>query len=564
MITQTEAGGVPVLLAPTTGPTHAGLAFRVGFADEPLARRGITHLTEHLALHSMGVTDYHYNGATGVEFTYFHMQGDEDKIVGFLNGVCASLRDLPMRRLAVEKDVLQAEASGRSPAVAEPMALWRHGARDYGTPAYPEWGLPAITEDELRAWVARYFTRENAVLWVAGDAVPAGLELDLPSGVRHPTPAPSSALPVTPAFFPGSSGLVVWDAMTPRGAKSAIFADVLERVMFRELRQEAGLSYTVQTDYQPIGRDGALVTAVADGLPENQGAVLGGMVDVLAALRAGRVDPADVAAVVTKRVEQFRHAESVGARLPGQALNLLLGRPVEDIEQVIGQSRAVTAADVAEAAAGAWQSGLLMSPVHPEHLGFAAAPSRSETAVHGYAHTSLEEPGHHLIVARGGVSLVQDENVATVRYADCVIARAWPDGARQLVGADGIVVRVEPTLFADGQRAIGAIDAATGPVRVFQPPRAADDIPKPQPRAKRAAAAVPVGGNRALSIFFLVVLWPAVLFFGAIGALLVISLFVDTEDLGATIVALVFCLGVAVAGAFGIRASMRRLRAARA
>ena len=62
------------------------------------------------------------------------------------------------------------------------MPLWRHGARDYGVAAYPEWGLPAITADDLRAWAARYFTRDNAVLWVAGDRVPAGLRLHLPAG----------------------------------------------------------------------------------------------------------------------------------------------------------------------------------------------------------------------------------------------------------------------------------------------------------------------------------------------------------------------------------------------
>ncbi|WP_433374537.1 M16 family metallopeptidase [Actinoplanes sp. CA-142083] len=558
MIKQTEVGGVPVLLAPTTGPAHAGLAFRVGFADEPLSRRGITHLIEHLALHAMGVTDYHYNGATGVEFTYFHMQGDEAKIVSFLNGVCAALRDLPMQRLAVEKDVLQAEAGGRGANVAEPMALWRHGARDYGTHAYPEWGLPALTPDDLRAWVSRYFTRENAVLWVAGEAVPAGLALDLPSGVRHPAPTPSSALPATPASFPGSPGIVVWDAVVPRSAEAAVFADVLERIMFRELRQETGLSYTAQTDYQPLGRDTARIMAVADGLPENQGAVLGALADVLATLRVGRVDPADVTAVVDKRVEQLRQADSVAGRLPGQALNLLVGRQVEDVEQVIEQARAVTAAGVAEVAAAAWSSGLLMSPVRAGHLGFADAPSQSEAAVHGYAHPSLEGGGETLIVAQDGVSVVDGGNTATVRYADCSIARAWPDGGRQLVGGDGIVVRVEPTLFADGHRAVAAIDAATGPVRVFQPPRDPDEIPKPQPRDSRPRGAS--GATRAINIVFLVVLWPAAIFFGVVGGLMLISMFTETDDRADLIIPMVLCVAVAISAGFGIRASTRRVR----
>lgn len=329
MIAQTTAGAVPVLVAPTTGPLRAGLVFRVGFADEPLARRGITHLVEHLVLHPLGVADYHYNGATGAEYTHFHVQGSEPEIVAFLNGVCASLRDLPMHRLPLEKELLLAEANGRSTGAAEPMARWRYGARDHGMSGYPEWGLPAISEDDLRAWVAGYFTSQNAVLWVAGDAVPADLRLDLPSGTRRPAPRSSSVLPVTPAYCPGSPGVVVWDTVVQRTAGAGVFAAVLERMMFRELRQDEGLSYTVQTDLQPVGRDRAVVTALADSLPEKQGAVLGAFIDILAAMRVGRIDPADVAAVIKTRIESLRHADGTADRLPAQACDLLAGRPVD-------------------------------------------------------------------------------------------------------------------------------------------------------------------------------------------------------------------------------------------
>ncbi|HEX5202136.1 MAG TPA: insulinase family protein [Actinoplanes sp.] len=495
MIKQFESDGVPVLLAPATGPSHAGLVFRVGIADEPLARRGITHLVEHLALHSVGVADYHYNGATGVEFTYFHMRGTEKDVATFLNGVCAALRDLPMRRLAAERDLLQAEANGRTPGVAEPLALWRHGGRDYGTVAYPEWGLPAITEDDLRAWVARYFTRENAVLWVAGDALPADLRLDLPAGARRPAPAPSSALPGTPAFFPGSPGLVAWDAMVPRSTAAGVFAAVLERVLFRELRQEAGLSYIAKTDYQPVGADSAVITAIADALPEKHGAVLGGFVDVLAALRFGRIDPADVAAVVNQRAEALRHGEESAARLPAQAFALLSGRPVEDVEDALAAARAVTVADVADVAAAAWDSGLLMAPEPADWAGFAAAPLASASAVTGTAYASLEDSGERLVVGPDGVTATAGGTLTTVRFDDCVLVRAWPDGARQLFGADGTAIRVEPTLSANGPQAVAAIDARVGPeIRVGQPPREPGSIPRPRPRP------VPPAGLQAAAI----------------------------------------------------------------
>jgi zinc protease len=562
MIKQAEIGGVPVLMAPTTGPLRAGLVFRVGFADEPLSRHGITHLVEHLALHSLGVADYHYNGATGVEYTHFHMQGSEPEIAAFLNGVCSSLRNLPMHRLATEKELLVAEANGRSAGVAEPMARRRHGARDYGISGYPEWGLAAISEDDLRAWVAGYFTRENAVLWVAGDAVPAGLRLDLPSGTRRPAPRPSSALPVTPAYFPGSPGVVVWDAMVPRTAAAGIFAAVLERMMFRELRQDAGLSYTVQTDLHPVGRDHAIVTAVADSVPEKQSAVLGAFVDVLATMRAGRIDPADVAAVVKTRAEALQHADGIAGRLPTQACNLLAGRAVEELEQTVAETRAVTPAHVAEIAAQAWNTGLMMAPTRPDWAGFAAAPATSGTTVAGHAFPALENAEEALVVAPDGVSVISADGVATVRHAECVLARAWPDGGRLLVGADGIALRIEPTLFVDGRRAVTAIDSGTRPeIRVDQPARDSQYVPQPQPQPQPAASPASVTAqDRMVGLLGLLLFWPMTVFFGGLAALFAVALLTDSEDRGFVAGLTLFCAVAMTGGVFGIRRSTRRRR----
>ncbi len=562
MIKELTVDGVPTLLSPTTGPTHAGLAFRVGFADEPLARRGITHLIEHLALHHLGVADYHYNGATGVEYTFFHMQGAADDIARFLTGICAALHDLPMHRLATEKDLLQAEANGRSNGPAEDMALWRHGARDYGMSSYPEWGLPAITPDDLRAWVARYFTRDNAVLWVAGDDIPEGLRLDLPGGVRQPPPAPSSTLPVTPAYYPGSSGILVWDTVVPRAARSSVFADVLERAMFRELRQQSGLSYTAQTNYEPLGADRATITAVADSLPDKQVAVLGAFVDVLAALRVGRIDEADVAAVVKQRTEATRHAEDQGARLPGQALNLLAGRPVQSIDEVVAELSTVGVPEVAEVAAQACAAGLLMTPrARADWAGFTAAPNRSETTVTGTAYASLERPEDRLVIGPEGVSLIRGDDVATVRFDACSIVRAWPDGARHFVGHDGIMVVLEPTLFAGLHGALQWLDARIPPAAwLGHPPRDPADIPQPETSYQPALpAAEQRTGGKALGIVGLVVLIPVTLFLVGFASLLAIAVIADGEEVAGFTVLIVILLTLAAGGGIGIHRSARRV-----
>ncbi|MFE9457329.1 hypothetical protein [Streptomyces californicus] len=136
----TEVDGIPTLLAPTSGggPVVAGLFFRVGAADETLATAGLTHLVEHLALHRHGVSDLHYNGSTAATHTHFVVSGTAEEVVAYLNGVCASLRDLPVERLATEREILRTEQAGRGRGPNHQLPLWRYGARGYGLASYPE------------------------------------------------------------------------------------------------------------------------------------------------------------------------------------------------------------------------------------------------------------------------------------------------------------------------------------------------------------------------------------------------------------------------------------------
>ncbi|MEU4217380.1 insulinase family protein [Actinoplanes sp. NPDC026623] len=502
MIRRTEIDGVPALIAPTAGPLQAGLMFRVGRADETLSRAGITHLLEHLVLHPMGLADYHYNGATAPVTTYFHMQGPEKDVAGFLSGVCDALSALPLDRLETEKAILRTEHGSRTPHVTEPMALWRYGARGHGLIGYPEFGLHMITPDDLSAWAARYFTRDNAVLWITGSDVPAGLTLRLPAGERQAVPAASSALPVTPAYFSGGSRTVALDAVVRRRTAAGVFAGVLERELFRGLRQEGGLSYTASADYNPRGDGYAVVTALADALPEKQDAVLGGFIDVLAKLRVGRIEPADLAAVVARRADALDNAEVSATRLPSLALALLTGEPQPSAEELAAELRNVTVADVHEVAEEALGSALLMVPAgrSADWAGFAAAPSVSDGAVDGQAYRSLEGSDARLVVGEQGVSLAGPQEAITVRFDQCAVVLAWPDGCRTLIGEDAISLTVEPTLFAGGAAVPPVIDAAVPPhLRVDMPARDPSSIPVPDPdRYSRPPGVRPLGSRLRL------------------------------------------------------------------
>ncbi|MEV0460609.1 insulinase family protein [Catellatospora methionotrophica] len=493
MIELTEVDGVPTLVAPSSGQTAAGLMFRVGQADETLSRHGLTHLVEHLALHDSGLSDYHYNGETASVYTHFHLRGSESDVVGYLDKVCAGLAALPMHRLEIEKEILRTESRSRGGTTTLPVR--RYGARGYGLPGYPEWGLSRLGPDDLRQWVEDYFTRDNAVLWIAGRGVPAGLRLPLRSGVRRVVPPPTAVLPSTPAWFAGDDTSVVFSAVVRRSTAASVHSGVLERELFRDLRQEGGYSYTATSSYDPRGDGYATITAYADALPEKQGAVLGGFVDVLARMRHGAVDPRSVAAVRTKALDKLNHPEIEAARLPGHALNLLTGQRHLTVDELRAELSAVTAEQVHAVAVEAADTGLLQTPhrTTADWAGFAAAPTSSAHEADGRRYAHRDDADVALVIGPQAAGIVRPGSRATVRYDACAAMLTWPDGARRLIGDDGIVLHLEPALWAVPQAELAALDAAVDPDRHLPMPlRGPDAIPRPA--AGRPTAAASRGG----------------------------------------------------------------------
>ena len=480
MIKETQVDGVTTLITPHSGPLAAGLVFRVGCADEPLPRRGITHLVEHLALHRHGLTDHHANAATSATTAHFFTSGSEADVVSYLTSVCRSLHDLPLDRLPMEKTILRTEQAGRA---GGSLAAWRYGARGYGSAGSAEWGLDVVTADDVREWAASRFTRENAVLWIAGDSVPAGLDLVLPSGVRHPMPEVTSALPAMPAYFAEGSREVKLTSIVRRSTAASIFAMLLERTLFRTLRQQDGNSYAAAAGYTPRDAEFATIHAYADALPEKQDAVLGGLVDVLAGLRVGRIDADELTLVRDKALAALEHPDAGRTILAGDALDVLFGRERTPIEECRAQLAAVSVADMREVAAEAMSTLLLQVPSGrtADWAGFSAAPVWSSHTVVGGEFRSLESPDITLVVGDEGVSVVGPHGTSTVRYEDCVLMQCWPDGGRMLVGADGIAAGIEPALYDVPAGTVAGLEEQVDPaVVVWQPARPDNRIPRPK------------------------------------------------------------------------------------
>jgi zinc protease len=221
----------------------------------------------------------------------------------------------------------------------------------------------------------------------------------------------------------------------------------------------------------------------------------------------------------------------------------------------------VTPADVSEVAEAAWSTGLLRTPrgAAADWAGFVAAPTSSPDAVPGTSYASLEDPGVRLIVGDQGVTIVDQGTYATVRFDACAAMLAWPDGARQLVGHDAIMVRLEPTLYAGSIAALPWVDAKIPPsLRVDMPAREADRIPVPQPVAPAAAPASPRG--KALPIIGIVVLSPIALIFAAFTLIGLTGLGDDGDELGAAIFLAIVCLLITAGSGYGIYRAIRRLR----
>ncbi|MFI9388906.1 M16 family metallopeptidase [Kutzneria sp. NPDC052558] len=557
MIRQTEVDGVRTLVAPNPGPMRAGLVFRVGFADEPLPRRGITHLVEHLALHRHGQTDHHANAATSVTTTHFFTEGTPEEVVAYLSAVCESLANLPMDRLPLEKSVLRTEEAGRS---TSSLALWRYGALGHGTAGYPEWGVDGLGPDDLRQWVASRFTRENAVLWIAGQ-VPPGLRLALPSGPVNPIPAPTSALPTTPAFYSEATTSVSFSGIVRRRPEAPLFAGLLDRLLFRALRQEDGNSYSPSATYLARDADFGQILAFADALPEKQSAVLGGFVDVLATVRLGRIDEADLAAVRGKALANLDRPDAEAEILPSSAVDLLVGNPWQTVEQRRKAVEAITVEDMRAVAVEAISTGLLQVPrgLGADWAGFTQAPLWSTTVVHGNRHASLEHEGRSLVLGDQGVSLVTGDGTVTVLFRECVALQCWPDGARRLIGMDALSVGVEPTLFDLPPTAIGWLDAQVHPsVRIVMPARS--HVPRPSPKTEAAPA--PARRSRsAVNKIGLVVVGLAVAFFGLLALVGTVVAVTDPQpDQDATGAIALWAVTLIAAGPFALLWSRGRRR----
>ncbi len=480
--------GVPVFWFPgaATGDEYvAGLVFRVGRVDETLATSGITHLIEHLVLHPLGADDSrHVNGQTEALTTTFVASGSADEIVSFFDTVTAGLRELPPERIEREKRVLRAEGAGSKPSTTGVILRHRYGAEGYGLLSFPEMGLDAAGPGDLAAWVNRGFTRGNAALWLAGGPPPAQLRLNLPDGERMPVPAMPVTIRSSPAYFnanvagPGFCGLVT------RSSAAQVYGMILPARLKAELRHKQALSYSPSAVYSVRDGQHAHILADADGTDGSGSILVSEFIRIIARLRDKPVDAGELKSVADRMITAWESPRSRLSQARRAAQNELLGRENNTVETWKERLAAVSVEDVQRVAAEAFDSGVFALPrrQEPFRAEIRHVPWFSSGAVAGHHVRSADAPfvTTRLILGTEGVSMVHAEHALTVRYDQCVALRVWSDGARQLIGTDGISVTVEPTLWRLPAGAVPRVDTSVPTQRhVTMPYRDPYQIPRP-------------------------------------------------------------------------------------
>ncbi len=442
----------------------AGLSCRVGMADEPLPRRGISHLVEHLTLSAMTGSSDRHNGFVDQLTTNFVVHGTPGEVTDFFGSVCAALAEPDAARLPLETQVLRAEAARRGADVAATIMGWRSGARGYGALAYRELFLERPSIDWLRYWIAQHFTAGNAVFWCTGP-VPDGLTLPLPAGERRPTPEPEWLPDEYPAWNVDDVSGVVLSMIRSASVVDSVALEVARTRLFDQLRVKLGLSYDVGVRSDELGAAQVHTILHADCVPAQAVKVRDAFVTELRRVCLFGPSDDEVARVTGSVARSI--AESEGSDVASRARAHLLGRPYLSNDDVLHDMHGVDAAAVRDRLDAMAQTAVWVVPGEAgwqDHRYVQVRPwstTRSSAAPTPIAVPSSPDDQRSIAHDEQRITMFVDAErrcAVTVEFERCAALVCSTDGTRSLVGHDGFTVTIEPARWPHGAALVEWVD----------------------------------------------------------------------------------------------------------
>jgi hypothetical protein len=487
-----DVDGVRVVLAHGPGPARGGVVVRAGTADETQLEAGTAHLVEHLALAGLAGAERTSCG-TGHTLTRYRFTGPADVVRAGVAAVCARLADLPTGGLHEERSVVAAEREARGTRGEEHLLRARYGLLGYGSrAAVSEYGLARAGADEVSLAAYAAATSARCVVWLTGAAASGDLPaVRLRRGVPVPSPDPRPGYGGLRRARPG------W-VRTPIGAGGVLgvvdrgpVTDAFVALLAERLVPAAASLVYDGARRAPVPR------VVLDPVTADAALLLLGLMDE----RAWAGWTARFTRVLERLTEEVEGMSPRQAGLDAEAVaaDLVLGVPEA---RAVAPSDPVVSPDQVTAVARRFLAGAVagFDRVGEGSRDWVREPLCRQEPVEGRDVVSRDAPTDRgrLVLGRDGITLDRPPGLpVTVRVTSTAAVLRWPDGRRQLVGDDGSVVVVEPTLWVDGARVVAAVDA-TWPVSlvVERAARAAEQVPQPDYGTDGRAARVSFRGLR--------------------------------------------------------------------
>lgn len=469
-IQRAEIDGVPTFWMDEPGPMVASLVFRVGRSDEPTPWSGITHIVEHLSLARLGIQDYDHNGFVDGHMTVFTSLGRPGEIATFMTSVADSLAALPLDRLLLERRIMREERDQRGPSIGGALRWYRFGYAGQGRglgPADDELALEWLGPDQVAAWAARWFTRQNAVLWLTGPP-PPGLRLTgLPDGASPTVPTIEPVPGVSfPAHLPWDGPGATVSVLAPRTSAINIVSNIAHRRARQRLRFDEGMVYDIQFDYEPVTPTVAHITLGADCPEERVATVLDGLLGTLRELGVNGPTETELGQEMNAYLRQYEDRDGRIGLLAMTSFDALWGADTHTPEEFVAMRQAVDGEGARAAIAAALPSLFVLANCPPGE-GATPYPAWSDHALSGREygpagfHLPGRKPKERLFVGPEGVSVVLSPTERlTVRYADAVACIHEAPDVRRLLARDGTQVVVAAPGWKDGLRAVEAVDTA--------------------------------------------------------------------------------------------------------